>query len=479
MKTTSEYGKHLHAMAELLIENGTDLALSDERGYSPCSLILQSSSGLQFLQSFVYRFVDLFTMQEMASSDAWILAAVARSVPEFKSRLEDELRSYRTAPELSGSLQRPQPMIPQLDASNQVVEVRQASPSTRTTFFESLCVNGTADMVQPFIDGGIDINEAISDDTYTYARAAAKHGNLDVLSALVRGGATLLSRTRPGDINHWGAIYSPVDELLERWYSLRCGRPEYRGCVDTEIHILPMLLMNETFDGSDVLFRAVSTMQPENIYRYLLDAGCGRRDGLPPKTWWAKVYGSEVIEAVKCNDPNVSLMVHYGLALECEDRIGFTALLHALDRGPGGIDFTQVLVDAGANLTRRTASGLTPLELAKRNVAQAHPRRPRPSWTINKKPLTLNPVSLEHDQEALELLRRAIRGQKQARSTGFLQGVGSDLQSLSLPRLSITPLSTSWVKDIASGVSSLCLMFLLLLVSSIWNRKRPATTTAL
>jgi hypothetical protein len=234
-----------------------------------------------------------------------------------------------------------------------------------------------------------------------------------------------------------------------------------------------MLLMTETFDGSDVLFRAVSTVQPENIYRYLLDAGCGRRDGLPPKTWLAKVHGSEVIEAVKCNDPNICLMLQYGLALECEDRIGFTALLHSLDRGPGVINFTKVLIDAGADLTRRTASGLTPLELAKRNIELAHPRKPRPSWTINKKPLTLNPVSLKDDQAALELLHRAIREQKQARNRGFLPAVGPELPSLLLPHLSMTPLSMSWVKDLASGISSLCLMLFLLLVSSIWHRKRP------
>lgn len=466
MRTTSEYGKRLHVIAERLIENGTDLALCDEDGYSPCSLILQSSSGLQFLQSFVYRFVDLFTMQEMASSDAWVLAAVARSVPEFKARLEAELKSYRTAPELSGSLRRPQPTIPQLDASNQLVEVRRASQSTRTTFFESLCVNGTAEMVQPFIDGGIDVNETISDDTYTYARAAAKHGNLDVLSALVRGGASLLRRTRSDAISHVGALYGPVDELLERWYSLRCGRPEYRGCVDTEVHILPALLMSDSFDESDVLFRAVSTMQPENICRYLLDAGCGRRDGLPPKTWWAKMYGSEVIEAVKCNDPNVCLMLQYGLALECEDRIGYTALLHALDRGPGVIDFTKILIDAGAHLTRRTASGLTPLELAKRNFEQQHPRNPRLSYTINKKPLNLNPVSLEDDQAALELLRRAIQEQKLNRGRGIIRAVPPESPSFSLQ-------SMSWVGDLASGISSLCMMLVLLLISSIWRQKRP------
>jgi hypothetical protein len=46
-----------------------------------------------------------------------------------------------------------------------------------------------------------------------------------------------------------------------------------------------------------------------------------------------------VIEAVKLDSPFVSLLLEYGLGLECEDRIGFTALLHALDRGKGAIDF--------------------------------------------------------------------------------------------------------------------------------------------
>jgi len=204
---------------------------------------------------------------------------------------------------------------------------------------------------------------------------------------------------------------NPVGELLVRWYSLRKGRPEYFGNAEEEIWILPTLIQDKAFDGTDMLFHALKHNQPDYIFRILLDAGCGRRDGTPARTWKQRAYGSEIIEAIKCNNPVFESMLRYGLAIECEDQMGFSALLHALNHGPGKTDYVQLLIEAGADLTRKTGSGLTPLDLARRNVEQHHPRIPRQSWTVNKEPVEHGTVSLQEDRVAYQMLKAAIMSQ--------------------------------------------------------------------
>ena len=155
---------------------------------------------------------------------------------------------------------------------------------------------------------------------------------------------------------------------------------------------------------------------PPAIINDLLDAGCGRRENTAPTSWCQKVNGSEVIEAVKSQNQVIPLLLEYGLAKECEDCFGFTALLHALDCGQRSHDSAQLLIDAGADLCRETRSGFTPLELVKKNVSTQHPHWPMASrtpgkhverWELDKS--KLSPVSMEEDQRTYDLLIKALK----------------------------------------------------------------------
>lgn len=122
------------------------------------------------------------------------------------------------------------------------------------------------------------------------------------------------------------------------------------------------------------------------------------------------------IEAVKRDHPIITLFLSYGLSLESEDRFGYTALLHALNRGKGELGYLNVLIDAGADLTRRTASGFTPFELAQKNLHQYHPRAPRPNFDLK----THHPVSLEEDIRAYNLLKTAIAQRRGHYTTSWI-----------------------------------------------------------
>lgn len=425
MAETPELVYRLHAIASLLIHAGTDLAVCDPAGISACSLIFRSRHGLAYLESFVYRYIDPLALQEMASANAWVLAALARSFPTFQKCLENQLAEYRTPMSLSSCRRPIDRTVTQFNFENQITEVKQASVTIRTNFLGALCTEGTLSMIAPFLDCGIDLDELEPKSFSTYIRIAARHGQLETILALMEAGASV--DVQPSDprakLREWDSIIrdlGPVEDLLERWFSLREGRPTYTGEPENEYWILTKLLQSPTFNGSNVLFKAIWTSQPPDIFKCLLNAGCGRRDNTAPESWCQKVKGSEIIEAVKSNNPNINLLLDYGLGMECEDCIKFTALLHSLDRGKGCVDFTKTLIDAGADLVRRTGSGFTPLEFAAKNMNAKHPRLPNPAWTLRA--WELRPVSLEEDQHSYNLLKMAIREKNLPREKISLKG---------------------------------------------------------
>lgn len=478
MHNTREHGVRLQEIAGLLIEHGADLALCDDRGNSPCSLILESHAGLDFLQGFVYRFVDLHSLQDMTSSDAWVLAALARTLPSFEGRLKAELKSYRTPPSVSSCLRPIPDGIMELDISRQVEEVKQASTASRTAFLGAMSAKGTLTMIKPFLGAGLDLNETPRGHLRTYTRAAAQHGNLEVLMALVKAGAR--SGSPPSsEVDDDDSFYGPIDALLERWYSLENGWQEYFGDVASEKWVLPHLLIQEEFHAPNVLYTALKARQPAPVFRLLLDAGCGRRDGFPCPNWKHKRHGSEVIEAIKCDDPILEEFLAYGLALECEDQRGYSALLYAIDRGPGAVDYLKLLIEAGADVARRTKSGLTPLELARTNLLRDHPHRPRTTWTVNRKPLYLKSVSWEDDMASYEMLKRAVRlsgnslieqqsgGWMRFRFQGRWHPTSSDCSS--------TPLKSNKWKAKCWSLAVLVAMFAVLGVRSLASHMAAAT----
>lgn len=425
MAETPELVYRLQAFASLLIHAGADLAVCDPAGSSACSLIFRSRHGLAYLESFVYRYIDPSALQEMASANAWVLAALARSFPTFQRCLENQLAEYRTPMTLSSCRRPIDRTVTQFNFENQIRGVKQTSVAIRTNFLGALCSGGTRSMIAPFLDCGIDLDELEPQSFSTYMRTAARHGQLETVLALMEAGASV--DVQPSDpqakLREWDPNIrdlGPVEDLLERWFSLREGRPTYTGEPENEYWILTKVLLSPTFNGSNVVFKAIWTCQPPAIFKCLLDAGCGRRDNTAPKSWCQKTRGSEIIEAVKSNSPNINLLLSYGLGMECEDCMKFTALLHALDRGEGCVDFTKTLIDAGADLVRRTGSGFTPLEFAAKNMKAKHPRLPNPAWT--RRVWELRPVSFEEDERAYKLLKMAIEEKNLSRENGSFGG---------------------------------------------------------
>ncbi|KAL5389245.1 hypothetical protein DPSP01_002558 [Paraphaeosphaeria sporulosa] len=462
----------LRPVADVIIQHNADLTISDQEGNSACTLIFQNRGGLSYLEEFVYRYIDLLALHDMETVDYWLITALARAYPTFRRCLEAENESFRTAPRLALKQARPSASLTELDLSVQMESIKNAEVKHRTRFLQSLCAKGTLEMVKPFLAIGLDLNEIEAVQHQTYLRAAGRAGNMEVVDALMKAGASV---DGVSDFNHpYSIVNGVVDEIFDRWNCLRHGRPDvdaHGHSEGAEFWILPRLLQNPTFNDPNALLLAVWYELDYAIFETLLDHGCGRRDGQKPMSWQLRRYGSEVIEAIKCDNPVVTRMLEHGLALEVEDGWGCTALIHALDKGIGRENYTQAVVTAGADLERRTGCGYTPLEFAETNMRARHPRMPQRTW--NTKSLEVcnsRLISVEEDRATYIMLKRAIGERKGHRATlkipssndSFFSirsvlhssyiGIERDWSDVQLTVLGtiLTALSLVWVKMVAA-----------------------------
>ncbi|KAH7322847.1 hypothetical protein B0I35DRAFT_426593 [Stachybotrys elegans] len=408
MAQSPNINRRMFSMANLLMASGADLSYRDEEGQSVCVLIFQSSFGLDFLQSHVYHYFDLDTYSNFQDSDMWLVSAVARCTPDFLARLEAETRDLRTPRQISSDVRPRVDKMIELTPEEQVSWVKTAAPENRTRFMRTICSYGSLEMARPFIESGIDLDETDADRwCKTYIRCAAHTGNLDVVMALMEHGAKLDQTER-----YWLAqnlCTSVLDDLLERWGFIREGRPVTgRGVpnAEAEFWILPLILSNPRLTGPNALMAALWPEKQPPVHKALLEYGFGRRDGQPQRTYTDRICGSPVIEAVKHQRAYLKDFLKYGLGLECEDQFGCTAVLYAIDLADA--DALQLLMDAGANLHRRTGYGLTPLELARSNLKADHPRLTSRSWSFawSRRPK----ISLEQDRRVHDLVAQAVRG---------------------------------------------------------------------
>jgi ankyrin repeat protein len=356
-------GQRMQPLVSLLLSAGADPAVCGSRGKSAISLLFDTAGGLAYLQSFLWRCIDLIQFQQMSSLDNWIIAAVARSVPEFHCRLTAELEDFHTPAAISSHRSRKPPSLPQLDIFHQISEIRNADAQTRETFVRLLCRRGTAQILEPLLQQGVDANEA-GNGELSYLGEAAQSGNRETFAVLLNAGS---------NIND-GVIYSPLDALLERW-AVSMRRGELDETMKKEAEMFEQLKRTPQIASEDAVYRTIY-LRNEYCMTRLLELGFGRRQGQPRgPSHLSQLYGCEAFSAVKGGYlRGLQLLVDYGVGLDFEDQEGYTALQHALDKG--FVEFVKVFIEGGAKHLQRTSAGLTALEVARKNLAAPHPRTP-------------------------------------------------------------------------------------------------------
>ncbi|KAI9735882.1 MAG: hypothetical protein M1834_001347 [Cirrosporium novae-zelandiae] len=382
--------QRLRPIASLLMSTGADPTLLNPNGYSAISMIFDTMRGPDNIQSLFCAHINPITFEETNHLDSWILATVARSFPQFQHRLLKQLEEFRTPQALSSS-QRPPPSIVQLDIDHQVSQILQADPVPRQIFMRLLCRRGTAKMLDPLLQQGLDVNEG-NDGVISFLGEAAANGNKETLSSLLKTGAYINS----------GRKYSALDALLEHWGELRNAK-KYEA-IEEERSIFEQLIVISGISSPDALTRTIA-MHDHSSTERLLQAGFGRKlDSIPRGLYLFS--GSEVIETVKHRNVRaLHLLIKHGAYLEFEDVGGYTALLHALDKGY--LELVHILFEANAELQKQASSGLMPKEFIRRNLLAPHPRTPALFGSFASTD-SMGQVSYEDDLKAHNLLMARI-----------------------------------------------------------------------
>ena len=194
------------------------LLISDSLHYLPCHEV------------FVYQHIDIYSIQEMTSVDAWILAALARSLPDFQQRMESQFAEYPTTKCLSPSRNRFEHIIPHFEVERRNSEVKEAiSLLVRTGFLRALCAQMTIAMIKPFLGCGVDANDVEGPEPKTCTRAAASQETLKCWASYPEYGEWELPAYR---------ARSPADDFLARWHFLREKRLEFIGKAEEEQWVL-------------------------------------------------------------------------------------------------------------------------------------------------------------------------------------------------------------------------------------------------
>ncbi|KAL0939132.1 ankyrin unc44 [Colletotrichum truncatum] len=407
MLESEEAYNRMRPMTSLLVERGADMAISDRNGQSSCLLIFQMPQGLQYLTDYLYKFINLEMLQNLQPRDLWLVSSLARSTSVFGSKLRSEYRDLRTPADISSDNRSRLEILPELDPEKQAEWVRNAGNFERATFMRTLCSYGTVEMVQQFIGRGIDLEETEPLDGRTYIRHAARKGNLEVVVALADAGASL--EQEEWFQRKYNLCASVLEELLERWGFITQRKPiwgKQLASPDSELWILPWLLRQPNHHSHNALYIAMGCIDALPIVKAVLEFGCGRRDGQPARTDHGRRCGSEVIDAVRNGNPYLKHLLDAGLALECEDWLGISAVIYAVDFG--SLDSLELLIQEGVDVERRCGYGLTPIELATANMKLAHPRVTTRGLAYTF-PFPKIYVDIDTDRKLYECLKRALK----------------------------------------------------------------------
>ncbi|MCJ1257458.1 hypothetical protein MMC24_005283 [Lignoscripta atroalba] len=359
-------------LMDLLLSAGADPALcGGHDGLSTFSRLFAKISNFGYLESVIRRFVDASNFEDLNLFDTWILATLIRSDPKFYRSLEVQLLEFRTAPSLQTGARSQASLLTNLSLPRQVSEMQQSSSGYRIEFMRALSRHGTAAMLEPILNAGIDINE-VNDTEFSYLGEAAKAGNYETLVALVNAGARV----------EGGTFLPAPDALLQRWVEMDMlfTEKQQRETIEAEFPLLEELIKTPGLRVESMPYTLSRALKVPNeiCFKSVLDAGFGvslrpkpgkqKHTSLFGPAWW------ELIEAVYLNNyPAVQLLIARGARLEDEDDVGCTALLTAVDNGRPEI--IKLLVEAGARVHFRTRKTKSAWDLACKNLLTSHPRR--------------------------------------------------------------------------------------------------------
>ena len=362
------------------------------------SFLIEFENGFRSrdLSDYLFNRSESWTIDDLTPIDFWIIGILAYSDQRFRARLEAYLQCFQ-----SPSAPRTGPSGEQLvrigfDINLIVAQVMSASTPLRVHFLSMICTSGTLRMLKPFLDAGIDINEA---EAYSsYLGKAAGGTNREIFQILLDSGAAVypalkyLSHNKPRfpaeDYCYY--LLSIVDRITQIDFKdhsrdpiscLLIGWDESGVTISALEHFLCTGLFNdgELFGGENI-----------SLYqRYIFLAICYNR------------YRA------------LSLLLDY--AIDSQRQIGDQFNSDTVFSEHGSYTWLTLAVHSAqtscveaivkyADIHVRDGSGRNALELAQHYAVATHPRAPGPFFYYV--------ISADDDNKVLAILEKAITSQQ-------------------------------------------------------------------
>ena len=355
--------------------------------------LLRSTVSLEAVQDCLILQSDPWLPEDLAINDVWLIGTLARTYDSFKKLVEEYLDSFRS-PYYTAKRHLGTSTFESVFGIQKIVsQVKNASPHSRSQFFDLLRGWGNPLMFQPFVDGGIDVNEWGT--WWIYLGQAACKQNLENLHTL--------------DVS-----YSGFQALL--WF-LKPKRlvPGYEQLLPAFLDDNVSLAGSESHDPFLAMTKSKKSLRvyPQALNMLLSDGYCKP---------WSLHGGTDVL----INESYMYLAIRYGrpdavqIILDHGARVNvqigdlfvvyeflailqlYTWLTLAVERGDASC--TEVLIKHGASIHSPDGLGRSALELARLNVASAHPRLLK-DYTFTAMG---DSSTLEADMETLGVLERAL-----------------------------------------------------------------------
>ncbi|MCJ1368183.1 hypothetical protein MMC16_007324, partial [Acarospora aff. strigata] len=395
---TSRTVEFLSPYLETFFSYGGSICLTS--GFTLLYDLVDATSGFDCIQETLFRQVEPWTIEDLATTDTWLIGVLAHTNGRFRRMVETYLDSYRSP---FYNVKTPfgyDSFTSTFGIKTVVAQVKKAPRYSRVDFLRAISASGTHIMLKPFLDAGVDVDEGGT--LNNYLGSAARNEKLESFHMLL-------------DANANTALALP-DFLYSRDLSSQSGKhflsTLFENVRPTTLHKLdddPLLAL--------VGYEEVLQKCPRALH-ILLENGAFHNCGL---------YGGRDVNADESNmlkailynwSHAVELFLDHGA--EANIQIGqlytasepyhetitqYTWLTLAVEAGRARC--AEILIKYGAKITYPDGSGTTALQLAHDNIDCEHPRK----FSLDRYQSYL--VEAAEDIEILEVLERGLAGESE------------------------------------------------------------------
>ena len=173
--------------------------------------LLEGGFGFDVVPDIILHYSQPWVVEDLGSSSVWYIGILAYSERTFFRVLRSCLRSERSVPKISNANVAEDILHSVFGIDTIVSQVLDASVKERSRFIRTIIKKGTASMLEPFVDAGLNLDEG--NIFQTYLSLAAEFGKLDFFNILVDAGANC-ARAISNVCHHADNLEDPVFKSL-------------------------------------------------------------------------------------------------------------------------------------------------------------------------------------------------------------------------------------------------------------------------